>query len=202
MIKPDRPTAGGNPDSPRPSRGRSVGSSSGPPPRDTPTASTGARSNATCRAGSPFGCPHHQAARDKHHPWTCRTWQKDLFAALSARRTHQSAQEGAAPHRAPAAKHESAERPRWACPRQPAPRTATSHKRCCYLVVTGSAIRIRAWAIFRTRIGAGFRHEGRSIHRRLVAAKVLISPESRPLRTSRRDGSAPNSDPVYSSGEA
>jgi hypothetical protein len=49
----------------------------------------------------------------------------------------------AAHHCAPAAKHESAKRPQLACPRPSAPRTATSHTRCCYLVVTGSAIRIR-----------------------------------------------------------
>ena len=61
---------------------------------------------------------------------------------------------------APAARRDGAEGPELACATYSASQTATSRKRRGYLVMKGSAVRIRAAACPKTHIGTGFRHHG------------------------------------------
>src|ERR1019366_8441807 len=74
---------------------------------------------------------------------------------------------------APTAPPDRAEGREGACPRRSMPQSATSHKRRGYLVMKGSAVRIRASAFIRASIGTGFRHRPR--HHWVQAVFHIIS---------------------------
>jgi hypothetical protein len=102
----------------------------------------------------PSAAPHVRVVPEYAHRGTLRDYRAHLGGNRVA--TH---------HPAPTARHKGTKRPKLAWPGRSAPRTATSHKRCGYLVMKGSAVRIRASDSLRTRIGTGFRHQSRSTRR-------------------------------------